>query len=97
MNKKSIQKLHSSFKNIAKIQPNNKKFSFKYESNFLNYQSHLRDFSSEHYKIFDQLFSELDIRSGGETIVKIVSHLAGTAGGRLDLKHSRNTTPGSHA
>jgi len=68
MNKKSIQKLHSSFKNIAKIQPNNKKFSFKYESNFLNYQSHLRDFSSEHYKIFDQLFSELDIRSSIEDL-----------------------------
>jgi len=63
MNKKSIQKLHSSLGNIAKIQPINRKFSFKYESDFLNYQSHLRDFSSEHYKIFDQLYSELDVRS----------------------------------
>jgi glucose-6-phosphate isomerase len=63
MNKKSIQKFRSSFKNIAKIQPTNKKFSFKFESNFLNYQSYLRDFSSEHYKIFDQLYSELDVRS----------------------------------
>jgi glucose-6-phosphate isomerase len=63
MNKKSIKKLHSSLKNIAKIQPNNKKFSFKFESTFLNYQSHLRDFSSEHYKIFDQLYSELALGS----------------------------------
>ena len=62
MNKKSIQKIHSSLKNLEKTQPTNKKFSFKFESNFLNYQSHLRDFSSEHYKIFDQLYSELDIR-----------------------------------
>ena len=63
MNKKSIQKLHSSLKNIAKIKPTNKKFSFKFESNFLNYQSLLRDFSSEHYKIFDQLYSELNLRN----------------------------------
>ena len=63
MNKKSIQKLHSSLKNISEIQPTNKKFSFKFESNFLNYESHLRDFSSEHYKIFDQLYSELNLRS----------------------------------
>jgi glucose-6-phosphate isomerase len=63
MNKKSIQKLHLSLRNIAKVQPINKKFSFKFQSNFLNYQSHLRDFSSEHYKIFDQLYSELDVRS----------------------------------
>mgnify|MGYP003964936679 CR=1 FL=1 len=62
MNKKSIQKIHSSLKNLEKTQPTNKKFSFKFESNFLNYQSHLRDFSSEHYKIFDQLYTELDIR-----------------------------------
>ena len=63
MNKKSIQKLHLTLRNIAKVQPINKKFSFKFQSNFLNYQSHLRDFSSEHYKIFDQLYSELDVRS----------------------------------
>ena len=63
MNKKSIQKLHSNLRNIAKVQPINKKFSFKFQSNFLNYQSHLRDFSSDHYKIFDQLYSELDVRS----------------------------------
>jgi glucose-6-phosphate isomerase len=63
MNKKSIQKLQSSLKNISKIQPTNKKFSFKFESNFLNYESHLRDFSSEHYKIFDELYSELNLRS----------------------------------
>ena len=63
MNKHSIQKLHSSLKNIAKNQPTNKKFAFKFKSNFLNYQSHLRDFSTDHYKIFDQLYSELDLSS----------------------------------
>jgi glucose-6-phosphate isomerase len=63
MNKKSIQQLHSSLKNIARIKSSNKKFAFKFESEFLNYQSYLRDFSSEHYKIFNQLYSELDIRS----------------------------------
>jgi glucose-6-phosphate isomerase len=62
MNKKSIHKFNSNLKNIAKIHPANKKFSFKYESNFLNYQSYLRDFSSEHYKIFDQLYSELEVQ-----------------------------------
>jgi len=61
MSKRSIQHVHSKLERMAKNEDSNNKFSFKFESEFLNYQSYLRDFSPHHYKIFEQLSVELGL------------------------------------
>ena len=38
------------------------KLSFKFKSEFLNYQPYLKNFSSQHYKIFDELALKLDVQ-----------------------------------
>lgn len=61
MNKKTVQQLNNALKKSSKIPVSNKKFRFSYNSEYLKYQSHLRDFSSEQFKLLDQLFNVLSI------------------------------------
>jgi glucose-6-phosphate isomerase len=61
MNKKSVQQAYSALKKLSKNQASSNKLSFKFESEFLNYKSYLRDFSTQHYQIFDELSFELGL------------------------------------
>ena len=47
---------------LSKDETAKRKLSFKFESEFLNYQPYLKDFSSQHYKIFDELAFKLDLQ-----------------------------------
>ncbi len=68
MNKKSIQQAHAALRRLAKNKVSSKKLSFKFESEFLNYQSYLRDFSSKHYQIFNELSLELGLENSIEDL-----------------------------
>ena len=73
-NSRSIQSIFSDLKRLSKNETPKRKLSFKFESEFLNYQPHLKDFSSKHYKIFDELAFKLDLQGsindlfGGEVV-----------------------------
>ena len=61
MNKRRIQKAYLDLKKLSKNDIARNKLSFKFNSKYLNYRPFLRDFSSQHYKIFDELASQLDL------------------------------------
>ena len=61
-NSRSIQSIFSDLKSLSKDKAAKRKLSFKFESEFLNYQPYLKDFSSEHYKIFDEIAFKLDLQ-----------------------------------
>ena len=60
-NSRSIESILLDLKKLSKDETAKKKLSFKFESEFLNYQPYLKDFSSQHYKIFDELAFKLDL------------------------------------
>ena len=62
MNKRSIKKSFSYLEKLSKNDTSGKNLSFKFNSEYLNYQPFLQSFSSEHYKIFDELASKLDLQ-----------------------------------
>ena len=47
---------------LSKCDTAKRKLSFKFESEFLNYQPFLKDFTSQHYKIFDEISYQLDLQ-----------------------------------
>ena len=49
MNKKRAQQIFNALNKTSKQALQNKKFSFSYKSDFLEYKSHLSNFSSEQY------------------------------------------------
>ncbi len=61
-NNRSIQSIFLDLKRLSKNETPKRKLSFKFESEFLNYQSYLKDFSFQHYKIFDELAFKLDLQ-----------------------------------
>ena len=61
MSKTSIQQINAALKKVAQRPPSHKKFSLSYNSEYLEYKSHLTDFSSEQFKLLDSLFNELSI------------------------------------
>ena len=61
MNKKNTQQIFNALKKLSKKPLYKKKFSFSYKSNILEYKSHLSNFTSEQYQLFDDLFSELAV------------------------------------
>ena len=71
---RSIQRIFSDLKKLAINEASKRKLSFKFESEFLNYESHLNGFSSQHYKIFDELAFKLNVSGslddlfGGEVV-----------------------------
>ncbi len=68
MSKRSIQNAFSDLKKLSKNDIKKRKLSFKFNSEFLNYQPYLKDFSSQHYKIFDELASQLDLQGSLEDL-----------------------------
>ncbi len=62
MQNKSIKSIFLDLKKISKSE-NSKKLSFRFESEFLDYQPYLKNFSSDHYKLFDELSDRLDLQS----------------------------------
>jgi len=61
-NNQSIQSAFSDLKKLSKNETAKRKLSFKFESEFLNYQPFLKDFSGQHYKIFDEISYQLDLQ-----------------------------------
>ena len=61
-NSRSIQSIFSDLKRLSKNETAKRKLSIKFESEFLNYQPNLKDFSAQHYKIFDELALKLDLK-----------------------------------
>ena len=62
MTKRPIQNIFSDLKKLSKQKTFKRKLSFKFESEFLNYQPYLRDFSSQHYEIFEELAYKLGLQ-----------------------------------
>jgi len=62
MNKKNAQQIFNALNKSSKKLLQKKKFPFSYKSDFLEYKSHLSNFTSEQYHLFDELFSELDVQ-----------------------------------
>ena len=63
MNNKSIKKASSDLRKLSRKNASTKKLSFNFESEFLTYQSFLKGFTTEHYKIFNELSSALNLES----------------------------------
>ena len=63
MTKRPIQSIFSDLKRLSKQKTFKRKLSFKFESEFLNYQPYLRDFSSQHYEIFEELAYKLGLQN----------------------------------
>ena len=70
MSKRTIQTIFSDLKKLSKNDIKQRKLSFKFDSEFLNYQPYLKDFSSQHYKIFDELAYKLDLQGSLEDLFK---------------------------
>ena len=68
MSKRFIQNAFSDLQKLSKKDIAKRKLSFKFYSEFLNYQPYLKDFSSQHYKIFDELASQLDLQGSIEDL-----------------------------
>ena len=60
-NNRSIKRFYSDLKKLATNDSSKRKLSFKFESEFLNYQPYLKDFSPNHYKLFDELAFKLNV------------------------------------
>ena len=75
-NNKLIQSAFSDLKKLSKVETAKKKLLFKFESEFLNYKPYLKEFSSQHYKIFNEISYQLDLKGsivdlfGGEVVNK---------------------------
>ncbi len=62
MKYRSIKNIFSELKKLSKSNTSKRKLSFKFQSEFLNYHPYLKDFSSRHYKLFDELAFQLDLQ-----------------------------------
>jgi len=68
MSKKRAQQVFNALNKTSKYPPHNKKFSFSYKSEFLEYKSYLSNFSSEQYQLFDGLFNELAVQDAIQSL-----------------------------
>jgi len=62
MKNRSIKSIFSELKKLSNSDTSKRKLSFKFESEFLDYQPYLKSFSSHHYKLFDELAHILNIQ-----------------------------------
>ena len=62
MKNRSIKNIFSELKKLSHSDTSKKKLSFKFESELLDYHSHLKNFSSQHYKLFEELAHQLNIQ-----------------------------------
>ena len=61
-NSRSLQSIFSDLKKLSKDETAKRKLSFKFESEFLNYQPYLKNFSSQQYKLFEELANKLSLQ-----------------------------------
>jgi glucose-6-phosphate isomerase len=59
---RSIKNIFSDLRKLSKSDDIKRKLSFKFESEFLNYRPYLKNFSSHHYKLFDELALQLNLQ-----------------------------------
>ena len=62
MKNRSTKSIFLDLKKLSKSSNSKKKLSFKFESEFLHYQPYLKNFSLEHYKLFEELALQLDLQ-----------------------------------
>ena len=62
MNKKKAQQIFNALNKASKQALQKKKFSFSYNSDFLEYKSYLSNFSTDQYQLFNALFDGLEIQ-----------------------------------
>ena len=61
MKNRSTKSIFLDLKKLSKSNNSKKKLSFKFESELLDYHSHLQNFSSQHYKLFEELSCKLNL------------------------------------
>jgi glucose-6-phosphate isomerase len=62
MKNRSIKNIFFELKKLSKPDTSNKKLSFKFESELLDYHSYLKNFSSQHYNLFEELAHQLNLQ-----------------------------------
>ncbi|EKO36119.1 glucose-6-phosphate isomerase [SAR86 cluster bacterium SAR86E] len=62
MKNRSIKNIFSELKKLSKSNHSSKKLSFKFESELLDYHPYLKNFSSQHYKLFEELAHQLNLQ-----------------------------------
>ena len=62
MKNRSTKSIFLDLKKLSKSDNSNKKLSFKFKSELLDYQSYLQNFSSQHYKLFEELALKLNLQ-----------------------------------
>ena len=62
MKNRSTKSIFLDLKKLSKSNNRKKKLSFKFESELLDYQSYLQNFSSQHYKLFEELARSLNLQ-----------------------------------
>ena len=92
-NSRSIQSIFSDIKKLSKDETAKRKLSFKFESEFLNYQPYLKDFSSQHYKLFNELAFKLNIQRSIEDLY--AGQITNQTENRPALHHKYRTNPKS--
>ena len=63
MNNRSNKRIFLDLKKLSNSNNSKKKLSFKFESEFLDYHSYLNNFSSQHYKLFEELSCKLNLKN----------------------------------
>jgi len=61
MKNRSTKSIFLDLKKLTKLDNSEKKLSFQFKSELLDYHSYLKSFSSQHYKLFDELANELNL------------------------------------
>ena len=95
MSKRFIQNAFSELQKLSKKDVAKRKLSFKFSSEFLSYQPYLKDFSSQHYKIFDELASQLDLQGSIEDLFN--GQVVNKTENRTALHHRYRTNQKSKA
>ena len=92
-NSRSIQSIFSDIKKLSKDDIAKRKLSFKFESEFLNYQPYLKDFSYQHYKLFNEIAFKLNIQKSIEDLY--AGRISNQTENRPALHHKYRTNPKS--
>ncbi len=92
-NSRSIQSIFSDIKKLSKDDTAKRKLSFKFESEFLNYQPYLKDFSYQHYKLFNEIAFKLNIQRSIEDLY--AGRITNQTENRPALHHKYRTNPKS--
>ena len=62
MKNRSTKSIFAELKKLSRSNNSKKKLSFKFESELLDYHSYLKNFSSQHYRLFEELACKLNLQ-----------------------------------